>query len=1301
MVLGVALLLLTAASVQAHQLSGTVYCEAKCPQATVRLFPLGEKNMASPHQPGKPLRTVEVMPATAFTLEVESLPVRVEVSAPGHAAGVIEVWFPEQVTLPPLWLPKAVTRSVQITSAGSKGKLLVMDQEEGDRVGRWRWSTPTTFAEAGKTVNVPVAPGVFTSLTVVEESGCFAFVNVTEGRQAPVSLRCRTVTVTVQDPQGKPQANVRVAAEGMPVGTAALTGPDGKARLSLPDWWKGRVVAWTGEQGGSARVSGEAAKIVLRPVAYLPLVTAQTYPTLLVFPRYIPSALTGGPLLLSGTGGRVPFIAPGGEMEILAYGYDATSLSVESPTQTLGVRLSPQAWIVGKVVDPRGLPAPGVPVWSEESEVATFRFTRFRTATRLLPEPAWVTGQDGSFGPFAVSAGELRLLASHPVLGRADSGKLGPKPKERLPVTLTLAPGTSLSLRVVDERGTPIPGAEVQVHPGREEGPRLSIRLGASDKPALARGESDREGRVILGNLPAGPLELVVKKAGFVTAVQDVKLPPEGKDLGDVALQSGTTITGRVVDEQGRGVPDVRVLAGAAAEMPFEYTAQTEADGHFELADVPSQGILYVQARAREYSSLPVKVSLPPAGPVELKVKAGKLLKGRVVDKETGEAVPNAEISGGRLLTRSIGGFTVQSAVPVPPTSSDQDGYFELAITEPGEVRLEVRAAGFAPAQKTVPIKQDEPTGFILVRLELGFTLRGRVWEADGSPAVGVTVTANEAGERSAGPMLATFRRPLGTTTDGQGQFVLTGLKPGKFTVEARSPEGGQDRVTLDISGDTETQLHLAAPGSLEVHVVGPQGEPLAGARVAASGIGDDLPERQTDAAGVARFEDVAPGMYFVTASLEGYAADSEQVNVGAQGPKTVTLKLARGGEVLGVVRGLSPQELARCQAWVGMSRTKVAGDGSFHLKGVPLGKQELVVSVFPLGRTRRLTVEVPEGSPAQVEVDFSQGVTISGTVRRGSQPVVGYAVMASGPSPMDRASDTTDEGGSFTLSGLSPGKWTLVVSDPNGQGLLTREVEAQKDVQVSLLLPNGSLSGWVRNRTNREPVAEAQITLEMPGQTAFLRRTSGDETGRFTFRELPTGQEFRVRASAPGFAPAETSVTVRESTPEVELLLEPQQTLELVVRDADGSIPTEAFANVQGPSGEPQPVFVSLDREGRGIVTQLPPGDYVALIQGQGAAVVRFAVPSKVQLQLKPRGTLVLESGSPVEVQVLTAEGLPVPWGWRGMGTSGGWRRVETSWRLALPAGDYRLLVRRDGQVQDKAVTVVPGQETVLDLAP
>ncbi len=1296
-------LLLTLSNASAPQkLSGTVYCEAHCQRATVQVFPLGARSVVSPQQLGKPLRTFEVAPATAFTVEVDSFPVRVEVSALGHGAGVVEVWLPAQAALPPLWLPKAVTGSLRVTGAGGKGNVLVMDREASERVGRWRWAVATTWAEMGKTINLAVPPGATPRLTLLAESGCFAFTSVTEAKGGNVDLRCRTVTVAVHDTQGKPQADVRVAAEGTPVGTAAVTGPDGKATLALPEWWQGRVVAWTGSQGGSARVNDAAAKIVLRPVGNLPLVTAQPYPSLLVFPRWLPAALTGGPLLVPGTGGQVPFIAPGGELEVVAYGYDPVVLSADFSNQTLGVRLSPQAWIEGKVLDQRGSPAPGVPVWSEESRVASFFSRRVRTSSRLLPEPVWVSGEDGRFGPFPVTAGELRLFATHPALGRADSGKLSPKSKETLPVTLTLAPGTSLSLRVVDARATPIPGAEVEVREGQEDGPRVMFRVGRSFEPPLARTETDREGRAVLANLPVGLLELLVQKAGFVTHTQKVTLPQEGKHLGDVTLQAGITITGRVVDARGQGVPNVTVLAGANADVPFEYDTRSEADGQFQLRDVPNEGVLYVQARSRESSAPPMKVTLPPSGPVELVVKAGRTLKGRVVDKETGEPVANAEVWGGHLLTRSVGGFTMQSAVPITPTTSDQDGFFEVPLAQSGDVRLDVRAPGYAPAQRTVPLKEDEPLRLMLVQLERGFTLRGRVWEADGRPAVGVTVTAREAGERNVGAMMAVLQRPLGTITDGQGQFLLSGLKPGKFTVEAQSPEGGQDRVTLDISSDAEAELHLGSPGSLEVRVVGPQGEPLAGAKVEASTIGANLFHRLTDAAGLARFQEVPPGTYYVTASLERFAADGERINVGPQGTTSVTLKLSRGGEIVGVVRGLSLQELARCQAWAGTSRTQVAADGSFQLKGVPTGKQELMVSVFPLGKTRRVTVDVQEGSPAQVEVDFSQGITIAGSVRRGAQPLVGYLVAGSGSSPMDRAADTTDEGGRFALSGLAPGKWTLSVSDPNGQVLLTRELEAQRDTQVSLQLPEGTLSGWVRNRANREPVSEAQVTLEIPGQTGFMRRTSGDEAGGFAFHELPTGQVFRVRASAPGYSPAEAQVTVNETPQEVELLLEPQQTLELFVRDADGSIPGEVFANVQGPSGEPQPVFVTLDREGRGIVTQLPPGQYVGWIQGQGAAVVRFLVPSKVHIQLQPRGFLLVEPGAtPAQVQVVTADGLPVPWGFRGMGTSGGWRQLDATWRLSLPAGNYRLLVRKGEHVESKVFSLAPGQETVVDLAP
>ncbi|MGC8916995.1 MAG: carboxypeptidase regulatory-like domain-containing protein [Thermoanaerobaculum sp.] len=867
-------------------------------------------------------------------------------------------------------------------------------------------------------------------------------------------------------------------------------------------------------------------------------------------------------------------------------------------------------------------------------------------------------------------------------------------------MTLTLTTGTTLAVRVVDERGTPLVGVKGGVR-REKEGTGFRFRLGRQESP-MAEAESDGEGKLVFPSLLPGSYGLTLEKPGYVPTHAAVNVPPEGKDLGDVTLPSGVSLAGRVVDESGQGVPEVTVLAGSNADFPMDYDARTQSDGSFVLADLPREGLLYVQVRSRLYASSPIKVTMPPTGPVEIKVKAGKVLRGRVVDKETGAAIADAQIGGGRVLIRSIGGFRTETVMPISGGTSDADGFFEVPLTGAGDVRLEVRATGYAPAQRTLAISENETPRLVVVQLERGFTLRGVVWEADGRPAVGVTVAVSEAGKDLPSRFFSFGRDRLTTTTDGNGEFALVGLKAGKMTVEAESPEGQRDRVTVDVTGDTQVELRLASPSDLEVRVVGPGGEPRAGAKVQALSWGSaDLPPKFTDGSGLVRFEDVASGTYSVVATLEGYVSAEERVTVGGQ-PARVTLKLSRGGEIVGVVRGLSPQELGRCQVWAGPARTQVSADGSFRLQGVPLGRQEITATVFPLGRAKHTTVEVREGVPAQVELDFSQGYTLSGVVRRGSQGVSGYTVTVGGPTPMDRASDTTDERGSFTLRGLETGRWQLAVSDPNGQVLLTREVEVHADTQVELSLPEGTITGTVARRTTREPVDGAEILLEIPGQSAFIRRTTSDEQGNFSFRELPPDTTYRILAQAPGYSPAEGSVTLKGLVATVELFLDPQKVLELWVRDADGSIPAEVYLLVRGSSGETQVVFVTLDREGRGIVGNLPAGSYTALVQGQGAAVAAFEVPSQVRLQLLPRASLVVDAGQgSVLVQVVTEAGLPVALRFRGLGEEGPWVTVRGSQRFTLPAGAYRLLIQRPAGVEEKTVNLVPGQETLVEVGP
>jgi len=1290
---------LAASSLQALELSGTAFCEKGCERITLQVFRLGGLE-------DKPLEAAfqaaleKTLPGgQGFRVEVGELPVRLALAAPGHAPVALDLWLPPAGPLPPAWLPAAKQEKVQLQGA-VPAKVLLFGKSDAE-LGRWYLWVPPTWLASGKPTTVALPPGAEVEALFITPGGCYA--HGRRAARAPLSgtLRCRPLAVTVTDPQGLPQAGVRVAAEGSPLGTAAVTGADGQARLAVPERWEGKVVALAGERGGWATARGEKVRLLLRPLSRLRLVTAQPYPGLLVRPTWFPQALLGGPLVLGGEGGEVAFLEGGGVLRVEAPGYEPGEVSVESSHRPVGVRLVPRAVVQGQLLGPDGRPAPGVPVWQEAAEGARILGTRVRMRAAKGLLPAWVTDSQGAFGPLPTNPGEARFSAAHPSLGLADSSPVQLKPGERRSLTLTLARGTTLALRVVDERGTPIPGVVAELRRGQEQGVGFRVRFASPGEPPLAQGESDRQGKVMFPSLLPGNYELLLSKEGFVRLELAVELPPQGKDLGDTPLAAGVTLSGRVVDEQGQGVAEALVLAGSSADFPVEYHARTQADGTFQLPDLPREGVLYLQARTGQHTAAPVKVTMPPAGPVELKVQAGKALKGRVVDGETGQGIGNASIEGSQVLLRTVGGFTVQTAMQLPGAESDEDGFFEVPLREGGEVRLAVRAPGYAPAQRTVVLKEDEGPRLLVVQLARGFTLRGTVWESDGRPAVGVTVSAREAGERSPLRFAGSGEAPLAATTDGNGQFAIEGLPPGKTIVEATSPEGAQDRVTLEVTGDAEVELRLAAPSSLEVRVVGPQGEPLPGAKVEGAGRGE-LPAKLTDAAGVVRYEELPPGSYQVVASLEGYAREYQVVTVGDR-PSSVTLRLAPGGEVSGVVRGLSPQELARCQVWAGAARTQVSpADGTFRLTGVALGQQEVTAAVFPLGRARRATVEVRAGVPAEVVFDFSQGFALSGVVRRGSQGVAGYLVAASGPNPMERASDTTDERGSFRLAGLSAGRWQVSVADPHGQVLLTREVELQRDTQVELALPEGTLIGRVASRASREAIEGAEVTLELEEQSAFRRRTTTDHQGAFSFRELPANQSYRIRAQARGFAPGEATVSMVGQTATAELFLEPQKLLELAVRDEDGGIPGEVFLLVQSFSGEVQPLLVPLDREGKGVVSSLPGGEYVALVQGQGAAVVRFAVPSQLAVQLLPRGHLRLEGGQePVAVQIFTAEGVPVPLRLRGFGGSGSRLSVQGTQRLGLPAGTYRVVVERAAGVEERTVTIAPGEETVLAVAP
>ena len=104
---------------------------------------------------------------------------------------------------------------------------------------------------------------------------------------------------------------------------------------------------------------------------------------------------------------------------------------------------------------------------------------------------------------------------------------------------------------------------------------------------------------------------------------------------------------------------------------------------------------------------------------------------------------------------------------------------------------------------------------------------------------------------------------------------------------------------------------------------------------------------------------------------------------------------------------------------------------------------------------------------------------------------------------------------------------------------------------------PRGSLRGAVQDATGAR-IPSAKIVLESPDSSLHREATSEDR-GEFRIDDLPPGQ-YRVTVSAPGFAPAQSKVSIQvSSVREVTVTLKPSALSETIsVRGETSSITTE-----------------------------------------------------------------------------------------------------------------------------------------------
>jgi protocatechuate 3,4-dioxygenase beta subunit len=895
------------------------------------------------------------------------------------------------------------------------------------------------------------------------------------------------------------------------------------------------------------------------------------------------------------------------------------------------VFLFPGASITGAVRDDAGRPVGGAVVRAEGD----------RTWDAPPPERSDARGE---FHMAGVQPGEYAVVAREG--GRAPGiATVVVGPAGEATASLTVSEGGWATGRIVDAEGRPLAGrARVEVFEER------GLPAFASD---LLAADAGANGTFALGPLPLGTLGVAVSAPRHVSRRVEVEIPARGRtaDLGDVTLEAGLAIRGRVRDRESRGIAGAAVsarLRGSGA--PSEGEVLSEEDGTFLLAGLGA-GSHSVSAAAPGYATA-WATATPGGEPLDLVLEPGGEIAGRVVDAD------GAPVDEAWVLAEDASQPRGSPGRSSSGRTDEGDGGFVLRDVAAGTYSLEVRAASRGGASMAaVRVAAGRPTNVGTITLGRGGVVAGVVVDAEGNGIPGATIRAERDANRRTGQ--------LRTQTGSTGAFELRGVPIGTVLVSASHPayaEGRDVPATVDPEKEpVPVRLVLVRGGRLEGRALYRDGRAFAGGRVSYYSM-------EPRGAGM-RWETaaIAPDGTF---ELEHVPAGRLMVTLMAFAPSSP------------MVMGSSANILTSVA-----SREVEVREG--ETAPVDLSLRDVVVS----GRVTR------SGQP-------EPGVLVSVMSGPGSSvmtwvgPTAARAVTA-GPPPV---AATTRDDGTYELLAFTPGR-SQVHMRGSGQRYPDREVEIPDVDRFDLDLEIGgaTVSGIVVDREGGSPVAEASVSLRRTddGKQWSGGAESGPD-GRFSVAAEPG--EYHLEARAPDRQPTAQALSVGPSGV-ADLRIELERGLEIRGRllDANGR-PAPGFLILVTPAEGESSGFDNSGADGSFRIGGLASKPH-AIVGGSelGGYAFRPAVTpggEPLALTLQPAGRIAVRvldaAGQPVKdayPRVETIDGARV----RMPGRVSGPTDASGAYELAAPAGTIEVSARTDAGTGRGSAGVRPGETTSL----
>lgn len=393
----------------------------------------------------------------------------------------------------------------------------------------------------------------------------------------------------------------------------------------------------------------------------------------------------------------------------------------------------------------------------------------------------------------------------------------------------------------------------------------------------------------------------------------------------------------------------------------------------------------------------------------------GTEVRGRVFDRSTGAGLHDAWIS-----FRSAGTLDDNRELP-RAVQSEVDGSFTLDGVPAGELVLSVGAKGYAYREETLTV--DEKTPAIEIALSVGGTIAGVVKTVSGAPAQGSLLLS--------GP--TNYFGKL----DEAGRFSYQHMRPGRYTVSARTDVGGASQTFVLRQDERKEDIVLTVGGGRSVRGVvrGLRSEQLPQTclllRPASSA---ESFSTHPDAQGAYTLNGVPPGRAVISVHGGGREFD-KPVDVPADRDAVLDIVFPAGSRLSGrITRG--GEAAAGKSVWMRpaddqsgiLYRAFSSADGQYEIEGVPPGEYRLradedISRLVTIAGDEVLNIDIPLAQLAARVVEDAGTVPIvdANVHLRGSEPATARV----------RGDKKTDHFGQFTLTGIEPGEIVLLVYKP------------------------------------------------------------------------------------------------------------------------------------------------------------------------------------------------------------------------------------------------------------------------------